>query len=100
MPFRDVQAQHERLVILRLLERDKRYTLNLSMLQDYMGALEMHCSRDCIRTHLSWLAEQGLVTVKKVIGVEIATLTTRGVDVAVGRAIVPGVKRPAPTDEI
>jgi hypothetical protein len=45
---------------------------------------------------LAWLAEQGLLTTKATGDVVVATLLARGVDVAGGRATVPGVKRPLP----
>lgn len=40
------------------------------------------------------LKEQGLVMVEDIGTVLVARLTERGADVAAGRAIVPGVKRP------
>ena len=55
-------------------------------------------SRDKVRTQLSWLQEQGLVTLVDRAGCQIATLTTRGLDVATGNTTVPGVKRPRPRD--
>jgi len=49
-----------------------------------------------LRADLAWLAEQGLVTIEEVATVMIATVTRRGGDVAFGRAVVPGVRRPEP----
>jgi len=49
-----------------------------------------------VRTDLAWLAEQGLLQTATTGDVTMATLLTRGVDVAAGRAVVPGVKRPLP----
>ncbi|EQB9053855.1 ArsR family transcriptional regulator, partial [Vibrio cholerae] len=51
-------------------------------------------SRDVVRTHLFWLQEQGLVSLRDVGDCQIARLTGRGEDVATGQAVVPGVKRP------
>lgn len=96
MSFSDLLAEDQRLVILRLLEQDTAYTLNESILQDLLGRLGHKCSRDCVRTHIAWLREQGLVTVEDVVGVMVVTLSARGVDVATGAAVVPGVKRPRP----
>jgi len=99
MEYCDLKAQHHRLIILRLLQEDSAaYTLNDSMLQDGMEMVGQKCSRDCVRTHLSWLKEQGLITLKTVLdgAVYVATLTARGLDVATGAAVVPGVKRPRP----
>ncbi|MBE2888960.1 ArsR family transcriptional regulator [Geobacter anodireducens] len=96
MSFADLYEEDQRLVILRLLEQDTDYTLNESMLQDCMARLGHKCSRDCVRTRLAWLKEQGLVTIAEPIGFFVATLTSRGLDVAQGVATCPGVKRPRP----
>lgn len=96
MSFSDLYTQDQRLALLRILEQDPVYTLNESMLQDCMGRLGHKCSRDCVRTQLAWLKEQGLVTIDETLGFYVATLTARGLDVAQGTATVPGVKRPRP----
>jgi hypothetical protein len=51
-------------------------------------------SRDLVVSHLTWLQEQALLTLENVGGIQVATLSARGEDVAAGRATVPGVKRP------
>ena len=94
--FADLLASDMRLVILRCLNEDPGYDLNESMLQTMLEALGHNVSRDRVRTELAWLAEQGLVTVADVVGIQVATLTARGSDTATGRATVPGVKRPRP----
>lgn len=44
-----------------------------------------------------WLAEQGLVRTEELeAGVLVAAITERGLDVAGGRAVVPGVRRAPP----
>lgn len=99
MDYRELRDQHHRLVILRLLkENGEAYTLNDSMLQDGMEYVGQKCSRDSVRSHLAWLGEQGLITLKDVFegAVYVATLTSRGLDVVNGAAVVPGVKRPRP----
>ena len=53
-------------------------------------------SRDVVRGQIDWLAEQQLVTVENLRGFYVVTLTSRGQDVAEGRARVAGVKRPRP----
>lgn len=98
MSYRDLIAADVRLVLLRLLAELPAYEANSSVLRE---ALERygHCnSRDQVHTELAWLAEQGLVTTREIASVVIAMLTTRGLDVAHGRAVVPGVRRPGPID--
>jgi len=89
-------AEDRRLVILRLLTDASGYKLNASVLQMSLDRLAHSVSRDQVQTDIAWLAEQGLVRREEVGGVVIAHIVARGIDVAAGRAVVPGVKRPAP----
>lgn len=94
--FSETINAHLRLTVLRLLAEDPDYTINDSLLSDLVLEYGFTPSRDRMRTTLAWLREQGLVTYTedKLI---IATLTERGLDVALGRVNVPGVKRPSPS---
>ncbi|WP_027714909.1 hypothetical protein [Desulfuromonas sp. TF] len=94
--YAELLAADIRLVILRALAEDPGYSHNESVLQQVLELFGHTESRDRIRTELSWLAEQGLITVRDALGYMVATLTGRGADVAAGRATVPGVKRPGP----
>lgn len=97
MSYAEHVLSNRRLTILRLLERDPDYSLNDSVVQMVLVEFGHAVSRDVVRTDLAWLSEQGLVVTKMVAErVEVATLTTRGVDVALGRTVVPGVQRPSP----
>jgi repressor of nif and glnA expression len=93
--FAAALAEDRRLVILRLL--DYQQTANDSVLQLVLERLGHNVSRDVVRTDLAWLHEQGLIRAEVVMDrVHVATITERGGDVARGRAVVPGVKRPTP----
>jgi len=91
-------AEDRRLVTLRLLEKAAGYKLNSTVLAMNLERLGHAVSRDQVKTDIAWLAEQGLVKqeVLTEIAVVVASITPRGLDVATGRAIVPGVKRPSP----
>lgn len=91
--MRDLLDQDQRLVILRSL-LDCGDSANESILQECLQAYGHRVSRDAVRTHLSWLAEQGLVRVTDVSGCFVAEITGRGDDIASGLASVPGVKKP------
>ena len=94
MALRDILTQDQRLVILRSL-MDAGYDANESIISDCLDLYGHDISRDLVRNHLSWLEEQGLVTVQRLQnGYMVATITQRGLDVAQGRAFVDGVKRP------
>lgn len=94
MPLKDIQNAHYRLSILRALEA-LGYTSNDSIVKDSCDAFGCVMTTDNVKTNLRWLEEQSLVTVEKKGGYLIATLTSRGQDVAQGKAFVDGVKRPS-----
>lgn len=96
MSFADLMTADRRLVILRILERAPGYTANSSILHSQLDHTGHRCSRDQVKGDVAWLEEQGLVKAEDVGFAVVATVTDRGCDVALGRAIVPGVKRPSP----
>ena len=88
--------EHRRLVILRVLAETPGYASNTSLLADAVESLGVPSSRAQVSTAVSWLSEQGLVSTRDVGGVGIAQLRDPGLDVALGRSQIPGVKRPSP----
>lgn len=96
MGFAELVQSDIRLVILRALAQDLGYSHNDSILHAALGMYGHKCSRDTVRTELTWLEEQRLITIDKIGETYVATITERGVDVAEGAATVPGIKRPGP----
>lgn len=96
MDYTEHFSAHVRITILRLLAGQADYRLNSSLLADGCDAMGIAVTRDGIRTQLAWLAEQGLLTNKDMDRLVIARLTERGLDVALGKTRVPGVKPPSP----
>ncbi|AGF90989.1 hypothetical protein VPQG_00016 [Vibrio phage VBpm10] len=94
MGFKELLKEDQRLVILRSLHDMTGYEANESILDSCLDTYGHNISRDAVRTHLSWLEEQGLISIRTVLDCQVAKLTGRGEDVAIGQAIVPGVKRP------
>lgn len=94
MSFKELLTEDQRLVILRSLHEMHGYEANESIIDSCLDAYGHKISRDVVRTHLFWLQEQGLVSLRDVDDCQIARLTGRGEDVATGQAVVPGVKRP------
>jgi hypothetical protein len=95
--YRDVVIGDLRLVMLRLLGEAGGQTLNLYLLAQQLPT-QGHPghSMDRIRSELTWLEEQALVSLVSDPPLMVATLTERGYDVAQGRATVPGVEKPHP----
>lgn len=97
MSYSKLFAEHLRLAILQLLQQDSDYAHNEAVLQSALAALGHGVSTDRLRGELAWLAEQGLIAIDDVSGMQVATLTLRGADAALGRARIPGVARPRPS---
>ena len=96
MSFKEMVIEDQRLVMLRSLSEMPGYEANESILDSCLDQYGHAVSRDAVRTHISWLAEQGLVTQRELGNTMIAKLTGRGIDVANGSSTVPGVKKPRP----
>lgn len=94
--YHDYTTEHVRLSILRVLEGDPDYQTNEHVLRVALNAVGHRLSADILRTEISWLAEQHLLTDKMVESTTVVTLTPRGQDVADGLTRVPGVARPLP----
>ena len=88
----------------QMVEKDRRRAILLALvmapaymmpargLREQIGLVGYMVSLDRVATDCAWLAEQGLIEWKN----EVAILSDRGADVVLGRAQVPGVKRPEP----
>ncbi len=96
MDYAELVAADMRLVILDALSQDSGYSHNQYVIQRLLGAAGHDISMDRLHTELAWLDEQRLITLEAAGGISVAKLTTRGADVAKGRASVPGVQRPGP----
>ncbi len=89
-------AEDQRLAVLSVLAADAGYAHNDRVLQSALAVVGHAVSSDRVRTIIGWLQEQELVTVEEVGDLLVSKLTTRGLDVAQGRAAQAGVRRPRP----
>ncbi len=92
----NIIREHRRLTILRGLHEQADFRLNESVLLDELRAYSFNLSADELRGELRWLEEQNLLSQDKIGNLIIAELTERGADVATGRSVAYGVKRPSP----
>ncbi|HEX2882275.1 MAG TPA: hypothetical protein VHO25_22295 [Polyangiaceae bacterium] len=90
-------SEDRRLCILRLLH-GCGYTANESVLQSALEEFGHKMTRDQVRNELTWLEQQGFITLEVVAGkTTVAHLTEQGGEVATGRGGKrPGVKLPSP----
>ncbi len=97
MSYLNFVLEHARLAVLKLLAEAPAYRANDSVLAQAIDQLGLPVTRDQLRGQLAWLEEQGLVTLERPTpSLIVATGTARALDVAAGRAVVPGVQRPGP----
>lgn len=96
MSYHDALQEDQRLVILRNLNELHGHSANDSILHTVLESYGHSISRDKVKTELRWLQEQNLISIKELPGCLVCHLSARGQDVALGRAVVDGVKRPAP----
>jgi hypothetical protein len=100
MSLEKLRREDRRLAILRLLSEDTDCRLNTSVLHAALAAFGHGVSRDVVAGDAAWLAEAGLAQVADLADgrVTVLTLTGHGLDVAMGHARHPGVRRPRPGD--
>lgn len=92
--YAERMTQQQRLIVLRLLASlPPSYAASSGNIREELARWHHRLSRDQMHTMLAWLAEQGLVVTETIGPVVNATLTARGLDVANGEAVVPGVER-------
>jgi len=89
-------AARRRSDILMMLLQDSDYSINDGLLQEMLSLQGDGVSVDKLHTELAWLAEQELVGLKTLPACVVVTLRRRGVDVAKGVAVIPGIARPRP----
>ncbi|MCG9761434.1 hypothetical protein DS891_24210 [Pseudoalteromonas sp. JC28] len=97
MPIIELMAEHQRISILISLNESPDYGLNSSILGDILDRYAIGCSRDQLHTQLNWLEQNGYVSIDRLSNnTWVASITQTGADVATGRSVVPGIKRPGP----
>lgn len=91
----EMWRQHLRLTMLRVLAELPDVSANESILHDAVKARMIRADRDQVRKEIQWLAKEELVTAEELDGMLLAMATERGCEVAQGKAVHSGVKRPS-----
>jgi hypothetical protein len=97
--FRVYVREFRRLCILRVLAAAPGYEANDALLASAVEGMGVRGSTDQLRADIAWLDEQGLLGSETMGALLVVKVTARGVDVAQGLAVVPGVAKPRPGDE-
>lgn len=90
---RKIAEADRRRAILAALSLAAAYTLPERGLRAQVEAVGYIASLDVLRADIAWLSDIGLVDRLELDHVR---LTDRGLDIVLGRAQVPGVRRPEP----
>lgn len=97
MSFLDKMREAWRLELLKLLNSLPSYKAGQYFLYQCMTTGEIPPpSADQVETEMHWLSDQGYVELTAVGQMQEAKITQRGIDIAEGRSIVPGVARVRP----
>lgn len=91
--FAEIMNEDQRFLILLSLVQ-MGYDGNASMLTTSLDAYGHRVSASKMEGHLSWLEIYGLVTLSKIGTMTKVVLTQKGQDVAEGRELIAGVRRP------
>lgn len=94
MNYSEFQRAEIRLAILQCLEAAAQFRAGERLLTAFCSGIGLTVSSDAITTQADWLVEQGLAQVAQAQPVRVIAITSRGLDVATGKAIVSGVNRP------
>jgi len=97
--FAERLREDRRLVILRLLSETRGFTLNSSQVQMGLEMVSVPCTRADVIEDLRFLANNGLIRMTPVPGIENlygVVLTNDGDEVVKGRSVVVGVSAPGP----
>lgn len=94
----DIIRNEARLIILRALADEPRYSLNEALLQAQLETFGIARARSWVREELRRLEDLGGVTLTEAGSVLIATLTEKGRDHIERRLVIEGVKRPSPRE--
>jgi hypothetical protein len=93
MSYADTVTAARRLAILLTLYFAPAYTLARVLLREQVERTGYVVSADKFAAELSWLLDMELI---EVLDSQAVRLTERGADVALGKAQMPGVRRPGP----
>lgn len=94
--IRAAVERQARAIVLRTLDRVPGYRMNSRILEGVLDECALTFPPPDLIALLEWLDREGLVTLRFVEGMVVATLRQKGADVARGRSLHEGVERPSP----
>ena len=92
--FAELQAEYRRAILLR--SEDADYAMDTVLLKAALKSVGHGVPLRQVNEDAAWLEERGLVACESLESALLVKITQRGLDVAAGDEVVPGVKRPGP----
>lgn len=96
MDFGDMLQQDRRLCVLRFLHESPKYTASLPLIALVLERDGHFVAQSAVLAEVAWLEGAGLVRSEMIDKLMLVTLTQTGAEVATGRMVMPGVRRPDP----
>ena len=94
--FAQLQAEYRRAILLRFLSEDADYAMDTGLLKAALTSVGHGVPLRQVNEAAAWLEERGLAACEPLESALLVKITQRGLDVAAGDEIVPGIKRPGP----
>ena len=94
--FAQLQAEYRRAILLRFLSEDADYAMDTGLLKAALKSVGHGVPLRQVNEDAGWLEERGLAACEPLESALLVKITQRGLDVAAGDEIVPGIKRPGP----
>lgn len=94
--FAELRAEYRRAILLRFLSEDADYAMDTALLKAALKSVGHGVPLRQVNEDAAWLEERGLAACQNLESALLVRITQRGLDVAAGDEIVPGIKRPGP----
>ena len=94
--FAQLQAEYGRAILLRFVSEDADYAMDTGLLKAALKSVGHGVPLRQVNEDAAWLEERGLAACEPLESALLVKITQRGLDVAAGDEIVPGIKRPGP----
>ena len=94
--FAQLQAEYRRAILLRFLSEDADYAMDTGLLKAALKSVGHGVPLRQVNEDAAWLEERGLAACEPLESALLVKITQRGLVVAAGDEIVPGIKRPGP----
>lgn len=91
-----IEVEDRRLRILEIIHADSDFSISANLLQGMLASRGHNISMAVLLADVTWLQSIGAVNINRIGAMQVVILSEPGIDIVLGRSVVPGVARPAP----